>query len=308
MNKKIFIIIIIILIIIISIIIGSLIVKYRQNQEINKLSEKTENEINYLNERIISIMNELNNISFETAILKKTNETVTKEETSNESTKDSNSSTNNGENKNSDNDNNNNNNSNNNNNGEKVQLKYNLEKSSILLTDLKDIDWEYIKRELENIHTIWPNCIIDLYEQNVNDQEILGFSDLLNIITINIKQEQKEESITNLAVLYSYLPRYLEKILDDNRKINLINTKSSILNTYALIETNEWENMKVQLQNAIESFSNIINNVEEANEYTENRISKTYILLNELNNSINLQDKELYYIKYKNVMEELIKL
>ena len=40
----------------------------------------------------------------------------------------------------------------------------------------------------------------------------------------------------------------------------------------------------------------------------QNRVSKAYILLNELNGCINMQDKELYYIKYRNVMEELMNL
>ena len=38
----------------------------------------------------------------------------------------------------------------------------------------------------------------------------------------------------------------------------------------------------------------------------QSQISKIYVLLNELNNTIENQDKDLFYIKYRNSMEELM--
>lgn len=64
--------------------------------------------------------------------------------------------------------------------------------------------------------------------------------------------------------------------------------------------------MKKQTASAIENFSNIMNNIENNERQNKNKITKIYVLLNELYSSIDLKDKELYYIKYRNVMEELI--
>ena len=52
----------------------------------------------------------------------------------------------------------------------------------------------------------------------------------------------------------------------------------------------------------------IINSVDEKSSYSKNKITKIYVLLNELNNSLIVQDKEIYFIKYKKVMEELVLL
>ena len=38
------------------------------------------------------------------------------------------------------------------------------------------------------------------------------------------------------------------------------------------------------------------------------KVNKCYVLLNELENSMDLKDKEIYYIKYKNLLEELVML
>ena len=38
------------------------------------------------------------------------------------------------------------------------------------------------------------------------------------------------------------------------------------------------------------------------NEY---KVNKTYILVKELQNSLNLQDKEVFYMKYKNLLESI---
>ena len=63
--------------------------------------------------------------------------------------------------------------------------------------------------------------------------------------------------------------------------------------------------MKLQVTNGINYFTNILNSVNDEKQ-NQNKLSKTYVLLNELNNSIDLKDKDLYMIKYRNVMEELV--
>ena len=65
--------------------------------------------------------------------------------------------------------------------------------------------------------------------------------------------------------------------------------------------------MNGQISNGINYFSNVMNTIE-INEKQQNKVSKVYILLNELNTCIDLKDRELYYIKYRNTMEQLINL
>lgn len=304
MNKKIF--LIVLVAIVVMVFIGYIFFSLNSYSKTgNKdLAEKTQDEIRELENKIISMMNSLNNISFTNAVLKQsieedkknndedknneTSENTTGGSSSNESEKTSNDSS-----------------SSNSKTSTQEQIKYEIEKSNILLTDFSNVDWKYIKGEVESIYVLWSTLIIDLHELNVNNDDILNFSNSLDQVTISIKQENKLSSTNNLANLYSYIPAYVEQISKDENEKNIYYTKNCIINTYALIEQDNWTEMKNQTATAIEFFSKIMNDIGNG-EKQNSKMMKIYVLLNELYSSMDLKDKELYYIKYRNTMEELI--
>lgn len=304
MNKKIF--LIVLVAIVVMVFIGYIFFSLNSYSKTgNKdLAEKTQDEIRELENKIISMMNSLNNISFTNAVLKQsieedkknndedknneTSENTSGGSSSNESEKTSNDSS-----------------SSNSKTSTQEQIKYEIEKSNILLTDFSNVDWKYIKGEVESIYVLWSTLIIDLHELNVNNDDILNFSNSLDQVTISIKQENKLSSTNNLANLYSYIPAYVEQISKDENEKNIYYTKNCIINTYALIEQDNWTEMKNQTATAIEFFSKIMNDIGNG-EKQNSKMMKIYVLLNELYSSMDLKDKELYYIKYRNTMEELI--
>ena len=52
-------------------------------------------------------------------------------------------------------------------------------------------------------------------------------------------------------------------------------------------------------------FLEILNNVSKDKDQRKYNINKTYILIEELKNSLSKKDKQLYYVKYKFLIEEL---
>ncbi len=308
MNKKIFLIIfsIAILIIFVAYIVTSTNNYIKSNSK--KIDEKTEEEIKQLEEKLVGMINSLNNISFTNTVLKQTSEKSSSTNSDNNSSNNSSDSSSNDSNsgQNSQSSGSSDNNSNSISSKTEEQVKYEIQKNDILLIDLSDIDWKYIKANTESIYNLWANLIVDLHELNVNNQDILNFSNTLDQVTLSVKQENKYASVTNLVSLYSYLPTYVNQFSNNENEKNLFLTKNCVLNTYALIEQQNWDEMKKQTASAIEYFSNIMNNIENNERQNKNKITKIYVLLNELYSSIDLKDKELYYIKYRNVMEELI--
>lgn len=308
MNKKIFLIIfsIAIVIIFVAYIVTSTNNYIKSNSK--KIDEKTEEEIRQLEEKLVEMINSLNNISFTNTVLKQTSEKSSSTNSDNNSSNNSSDSSSNDSNsgQNSQSSGNSDNNSNSISSKTEEQVKYEIQKNDILLIDLSDIDWKYIKANTESIYNLWANLIVDLHELNVNNQDILNFSNTLDQVTLSVKQENKYASVTNLVSLYSYLPIYVNQFSNNENEKNLFLTKNCVLNTYALIDQQNWDEMKKQTASAIEYFSNIMNNIENNERQNKNKITKIYVLLNELYSSIDLKDKELYYIKYRNVMEELI--
>ena len=175
MNKKNF--LIVLVAIVVMVFIGYIFFSLNSyNKTGNKdLAEKTQDEIRELENKIISMMNSLNNISFTNAVLKQsieedkknndedknneTSENTSGGSSSNESEKTSNDSS-----------------SSNSKTSTQEQIKYEIEKSNILLTDFSNVDWKYIKGEVESIYVLWSTLIIDLHELNVNNDDILNFS------------------------------------------------------------------------------------------------------------------------------------
>ena len=297
-NKKIF--AVSTIIIILTIIITLIIYFANANKDDNiYLAEKTEQELKYIEREIISMMNHLNNISFTDSALKQTTKESSNSSKEQASQNEQSTSTG-GSNQSSSKDSNNE--------TSIKTVKFTTEVEGILETDLSYIDWGYLKTNIENLYDIWSITIVDLHSLNVNNEDILNFSSLLDKVTINIKDEDKLASLNNLANLYSCISLYFEQISDNSKSINIQKTKTSILNSYVFVEQNNWNEVQLQLQEAINCYTNVINNVDEENKNNKNKITKIYVLLNELNNAISLQSKEIYYIKYKNVMDELVNI
>ena len=182
-------------------------------------------------------------------------------------------------------------------------VQYSMVPNTILNAN-KTINWENLKLEIENLNDTWPSIIVDLYKANVDNKKLTEFSDLINTCIGNIKNENRTETLNSLAKLYEYIPVFLEKIVSDNQQVELAKTKVEVIKAYVNIDFANWEELKTSLDRAISNFEPIVNNTNEAEK--EYNIRKAYVLLQEFKNAVDTNDKDLLFMKYKNLMEELI--
>ncbi len=180
--------------------------------------------------------------------------------------------------------------------------QYKLERIGILTEEKDNTDWENIKNETELLYAVIPTITLDLYKKDVSQEDILNFNKNMDTLTKTVEEENKENTLYALADLYSYLPKY-SKVVCDEKKSLLLETKSNIFYAYSLLEKEDWPKVAEYLQKAIQSYSRILNNVND--DENNNSINKGYILLNELYSSVNIQDKNIFLIKYRNLLEEL---
>lgn len=250
----------------------------KQKTDEEQLRDKNISEIDYLDNYIMLMLNSINDIDLKQydAKIEKTenlNEILQEsEETSSEDT------------------------------GNNV-IQYSMVPNTILNAD-KTINWENLKLEIENLNNTWPSIIVDLYKANVDNKKLTEFSDLINTCIGNIKNENRTETLNSLAKLYEYIPVFLEKIASDNQQIELAKTKVEVIKAYVNIDFANWEELKNSLDRAISNFEPIVNNTNEAEK--EYNIRKAYVLLQEFKNAVDTNDKDLLFMKYKNLMEELI--
>ena len=270
--------------VIIIILVFSISITVFSRSDSNILEEKLNQEINYLDTEILSMINSLNNITFSNSALLKQNSIKT--------------------NKSSNQDNNENNSNSNSNEVNSDYTKYDIENQNILIQNSDEIDWNYLKDSIETLYSSWPTIMIDLNNGNVKNDDILEFSRYLDSLVINVQIENKRATLNDLASMYGLIPIYVEQFSNDTNKINVNYTKSYIVNSCTLLEDDNWQEMQNQIKNANEYFSVVINSVKD--QKRQSNINKAYISLNEMHNVINLKNKKLFYLKYINLMESLI--
>ena len=261
------------------------------------LSDKARSEIDYFGAKFIDILNRLNNITFENYHVTAEQVELSRETAENEKSSESSSSQNNsdspadvqGSNKNN------------------TIISLQMSPNTILNPTTGEIDWAGIKNEVENLYYSWNTVLIDLYELKVPNDDILGFSSSLDLATSYIKDENKSNSILAMANLYKFIPKYAEIISNEQAYINILKTKSFILNAYSLVEAGDWKTVTIEIDKALEVFKFVSSDVSFVSENSY-RVNKVYVLLNELKNSLNLEDKDIFYIKYRNLMEEIVEL
>ena len=177
-------------------------------------------------------------------------------------------------------------------------------KSKGVLTNTEEINWDSVKSEIETLYISIPSITIDLYQLNINKEDVLAFNTEFDKLTNVAKDEKKEETLDELTKVYEYIPKFLSSSGQEELYTTLIETKLNVFRAYAKLDGENWQEISNNVKSAIDSYSRLLTstNIEARKQYN---ISKAYIMLNELQNAVNLQDKAVFLIKYKNLLEEI---
>ena len=294
------------IIVVISMIVGAIFIALifaKPSQAINQ-KEKIDKEIIYLDTKILMLINSLNNINlqnYQVSMSKieeknSSNEEQSgsssgnkesmggmEEEASNESSKTTGTEKSNNE--------------------EKITVtKMELEGGN---SGNSEPNWKNMQSEAEMLLQAWSTIILDLYKTDVNKDEILNFSTTLDDVIVNLNKKDKTMSAMYMAKLYSYLPKFLGEKPNDKVLKTVIETKSHIINAYAYIETDNWDKVGEETNSASGVYAELMNDVDLAKDQRKYGINKSYVLLEEFKNSLETKNKDVFYMKYKNIIEGL---
>lgn len=178
-------------------------------------------------------------------------------------------------------------------------------KSTGILTGEKELNWEEIKNDVERVYTTLYPVTLDLYQVQTNQEDIVNFNKEYDNLTQAVKNENKDETLEELTLLYDYLPRFIEKCTDEQKEKIIINTKNYIFKAYSVLEQEEWGVISENINKASEEFTRLVTDIDNKEKENQYNINKTYIIINELQNAVLIRDKEVFLIKYKNLLEEI---
>lgn len=169
----------------------------------------------------------------------------------------------------------------------------------------KEIDWTAISFAFENLYSSWPTINLDLQKQGIANELINSFSSSMDGAIQSIKNREKENTLINLYNMYLNLPKYLSSINADNYTLSLYYTKSYILNAYVLVSTGDkWNDITSCVSEAKDNFSSIISTSDKSQE-EKSALEKVYVIIENLERISQINDKDIFYMGYKNVMQEI---
>lgn len=182
---------------------------------------------------------------------------------------------------------------------EKFQLK-----ATGVLTRNEDIDWKQVKNDVEMLYSSIPTITLDLYQMQVAQEDILNFNKEIDILTLAIQKNSKEETLKSLSTIYEYIPKFIEKTTNDNLIKTITKTKSDLFKSYSQLDRKNWQEISEMIKKAVDNFSQLLTDtkIDSNKQYT---INKVYVMLNELQNAVKVQDINVFLIKYKNILEEM---
>ncbi len=188
--------------------------------------------------------------------------------------------------------------------GEETSKEYKLQEKGVLTRD-EEVNWVQIKNDVEKIYVELNSVEIDLQKILVSQEEISNFNSEFDNLTIAVKEEDRERALEQLSKLYDFLPSFVEKCDAGEKELIIVKTKNYILKAYSILEKEDWDSISSFTKEAYQEFSRLFIGLENNKNVNEYNVKKIHLMLNEFQNSINMKNKEVFLIKYKNLLEEL---
>lgn len=127
-----------------------------------------------------------------------------------------------------------------------------------VLTNTEDINWDIAKSEVENIYTSLPSITMDLYSQNIKQEDILGLNTEYDKLTTYVKDEKKVETLEQLTKVYEYFPKLLKDSGQEELYTTLVETKLNVFKAYAKLDTSNWQEIANDMKNAVDVYSKLL--------------------------------------------------
>ena len=166
------------------------------------------------------------------------------------------------------------------------------------------IDWKSIQDDTEKLNNSLDTIVLDLSETKISNDDLVNFRNELNNVNIAISGKNENELMQRCSYLYSLLPTYLEKYSSNKNEINNMKLKSLVLSSFLQANFLDWQNAKTTIGLAETKYKEMMNDVDYMKEYSYN-LNKTYVLLEELKNAINIDQADLSRLKYINFIEKI---
>lgn len=168
----------------------------------------------------------------------------------------------------------------------------------------EELNWNEIENTIIDLNNILDTIILDFSEIEISNDNIIEFRNGINSLSIACTNRDINLVIENFNLLYSLLPKYMEKYSENKNEINILKLKSLVVSSYYYSNLYDWENARSTIEKAEEKYKEMMDDVDYMKEYFHN-LNRVYVLIGEIKTAINLEELELTKIKYINFIEKI---
>lgn len=169
----------------------------------------------------------------------------------------------------------------------------------------KELNWDDISNTTTKINNSLDTIILDLTEVQISNEDLVNFRNHVNNLNIAVTNKDERMLLEEISILYSLLPTYEGKYLDDKNKISIMELKSLVFSSFIYSNLLDWDNAKNTVVSAENKYKEMMDDVDYMKEYSYN-LNKIYILLEEFKTAIDSEQLELAKIKYIEFIENII--
>lgn len=167
-----------------------------------------------------------------------------------------------------------------------------------------NVNWDDVSHDAQKVGKVLDTVMLDLSELNVSNDDLNKFRTEVNNLLTAVTKKDEYTLFKSASNLYGLLPGYYSKISKNKNKKEVLELKSLVLKSYTSAYFMEWDDSKANAALAETKYKEMSDNLEYMKEYSYN-LNKTYILVEEFKNAVDLQELELTKIKYINFVEKV---
>lgn len=165
------------------------------------------------------------------------------------------------------------------------------------------INWNDMQKEIKIFYNYWNSAILDLNYLDIDKEELTAFGKQLDQLLISVEHKNKDDVLINLVKLYEKLITYTDKINYNNYK-SLLLVKYNLLLAFSIVDTENWTLIHEYILKASKNMYTLVNLID-IDQYEQYNINQTYVAIKEMENIVNIKNKELFYIKYQLALDKL---
>lgn len=180
--------------------------------------------------------------------------------------------------------------------------KFSLSPNTIIGAE-KEVDWEELTKKVELFYSAWITISKDLRQVGVDENKIIEFDKNIDLLAVSIKNKDTNSTLENTVKLYAFLPQFAD-YKEQNKNKRILESKYYLLVCYNNVNREDWEQFSKSITDLKMNFSNI-SNQKSTYKGQEVNIDSISAIIKEMENTVELKEKEIFFVKYKNMLQEL---